>query len=292
MNIHVASLLFVTLVWGATFPVLKIATAQLSGVEVSALRFVIAAACMLPWTLRVGKSTWKDGALLGGLVLVSYVAQAFGLEFISSNRSAFLTSLNVLMVPLLGIVMGERLRWNILLCALMALVGIGLMSWEGGSNLLADASTVLGALAYAVYVIVLSQRSKKHQPRQLAATQIFCMALFGVLWMLLLARGTDQLGTLYARLNWEIVLGLTYLGIVATAGMLFLQAVAQRYVSADKAALIYAMEPVFAAMFAWVWISETLTVQAAIGAGLVVGAVILSELRSSAKLPSEPSHSP
>ncbi|MEY3123556.1 MAG: hypothetical protein RLZZ573_76, partial [Pseudomonadota bacterium] len=58
VNIHVLSLLFVTLVWGATFPVLKIATVQLSGVEVSALRFVIAAICMLPFVLRVPKRTW------------------------------------------------------------------------------------------------------------------------------------------------------------------------------------------------------------------------------------------
>ena len=62
--------------------------------------------------------------------------------------------------------------------------------------------------------------------------------------------------------------------------MLFLQAMAQRHVSADKAALIYAMEPVFAALFAWVWLSESLTALAAVGAMLVVAAVVLSEWKS------------
>ena len=57
---------------------------------------------MLPCTLRASRQAWIDGAVLGALVLVSYVAQAYGLQFISSNRSAFLTSLNVLMVLLLG----------------------------------------------------------------------------------------------------------------------------------------------------------------------------------------------
>lgn len=281
VNIHVLALLFVTLVWGATFPVLKSATVHLSGVEVSALRFLIAAVCMTPLVLRVPRRTWLDGALLGALVLVSYVVQAFGLQFISSNRSAFLTSLNVLMVPLLGVVFGTRLTLSVLGAATLACAGIGLMSWEGGSHLLADAATVFGALAYAMYVILLSQRASRHVPGELAATQIVWMALLGCLWMLADAWGTDKLQTLPARLDASVLAGLVYLGVVATAGMLFLQAMAQRHVSADKAALVYAMEPVFAAMFAWMWLSELLTWKAAIGGAMVVTAVVLSEWRSS-----------
>ncbi|WP_037247080.1 DMT family transporter [Rhodoferax saidenbachensis] len=279
MNIHVLALLLVTLVWGATFPVLKIATAQLSGVEVSALRFMLAAVCMAPFALRLPRHTWRDGGLLGALVLVSYVAQAFGLEYISSNRSAFLTSLNVLMVPLLGMAFGARPTLVMLLAAALACAGIGLMSWDGGANLLADAATVFGALAYALYVIVLSQRAARHQPRQLAAAQIVWMAGLACVWMLLDAWGTDKLQTLPSRLNAEILWGLAYLGVVATAGMLFLQAWAQRAVAADKAALIYAMEPVFAALFAWMWLAEALTLRAALGGAMVVCAVVLSEWR-------------
>jgi drug/metabolite transporter (DMT)-like permease len=277
MNISVLSLLFVTVVWGATFPVLKIATAQLSGIETSALRFLLAALCMLPWAVRAPRHTWKDGALLGALVLFSYVAQAYGLQFISSNRSAFLTSLNVLMVPLLGVVFGNSLSWRVLLAALLACTGIGLMSWDGGANLRADAATVAGAAGYALYVIVLSARAARHEARSLAATQIVWMALIGGLWMLLDAAGTDRLQTLGSRLSLEILWGLAYLGIVATAAMLFLQARAQTHVSADKAALIYAMEPVFAALFAWVWLSEGLSLRAGVGAAVVVFAVVFSE---------------
>lgn len=280
VNIHVLALLFVTLVWGATFPVLKAATAHLSGVEVSALRFLIAALCMAPIALRVPRRTWIDGGLLGALVLISYVVQAFGLQFISSNRSAFLTSLNVLMVPLLGVAFGTRLTLPVLGAASLACVGIGLMSWEGGADLLADAATVFGALAYALYVILLSQRAGRHVPRQLAATQIVWMALLGSLWMLVDAWGTDKLQTLPGRLDLSVGAGLAYLGIVATAGMLFLQAMAQRHVSADKAALVYAMEPVFAALFAWLWLAEVLTWKAALGGAMVVVAVVLSELKA------------
>jgi drug/metabolite transporter (DMT)-like permease len=277
LNRYVFILLLVTVVWGATFPVLKLATGQLSGVEISALRFAIAGVCMAPWAWRASRQAWRDGGLLGGLVLVSYVAQAYGLEFISSNRSAFLTSLNVLMVPLLGMAFGQRATWTMLGAALVACTGIGLMSWDGGAHLLADASTVFGALAYALYVIVLSQRAGMHSPRMLAATQIVWMAVLGGAWMLVVSLGTDRLNTLLDRTSVSIWLGLCYLGIVATAGMLFLQALAQRHVSADKAALVYAMEPVFAALFAWLWLAESLTWLAALGACLVVAAVVASE---------------
>jgi drug/metabolite transporter (DMT)-like permease len=282
MNIHLLTLLFVTLVWGATFPVLKIATAQLSGVEVSALRFMLAALCMLPWALRAPRKAWWDGAVLGALVLFSYVAQAYGLQFISSNRSAFLTSLNVLMVPLFGLFMGTPLSWRVVVAALLACTGIGLMSWDGGSSLLADLATVVSAAAYALYVIVLSARAARHEARSLAATQIVWMALLGSTWMLADALGTNRLQTLGSRLNVDILWGLAYLGVVATAGMLFLQARAQRHVAADKAALVYAMEPVFAALFAWGWLSEGLTLRAALGGAVVVFAVVFSECKSPA----------
>ncbi len=281
-SVHLLSLLallFVTVVWGATFPVLKVATASLSGIEVSALRFCIAAACMLPWVLGASRQAWRDGALLGALVLLSYVAQAYGLQHISSNRSAFLTSLNVLMVPLFGTLFGKRVSVRVWLAATLACAGIALMSWDGASHLLADAATVLGAAGYALYVIVLSQRAALHPARTLAATQIVWMAALGVAWMLAASVGTDRLQTLDDRLSLEIFLGLAYLGVVATAGMLFLQALAQRHVSADQAAVIYAMEPVFAALFAWWWLAEGLTMHAAVGGAMVVFAVVLSEVK-------------
>ena len=274
------ALLLVTLVWGATFPVLKVATAQLSGVEVSALRFALAGLCLLPWAWRAPRSAWRDGTWLGALALTSYVAQAYGLQFISSNRSAFLTSLNVLMVPLFGMALGQPRVGRVLAAAALACAGVALMSWDGGANLPADAATVAGAVAYALYVMALSRRAARHPALTLAATQMVCMALLGLLWMLLDGAGSARLNTLPARLRPDILAGLVYLGLVATALMLWLQAWAQRYVAAEQAAVVYAMEPVFAALFAWLWLAETLSVRAACGAAVVLAALLLSEWKS------------
>jgi drug/metabolite transporter (DMT)-like permease len=137
-------------------------------------------------------------------------------------------------------------------------------------------------LAYAGYVIFLSRKAGLHSARTLAATQIVWMALLGSVWAWAASLGTDRMHTLPERIDTQILLGLAYLGVVATAGMLFLQAMAQRHVSADKAALIYAMEPVFAALFAWIWLAESLSWMAAFGAVIVVSAVLLSEWKSGA----------
>lgn len=278
MNFNLAILLLVTLVWGTTFPLLKSASSTLSGVEISGIRFALAAVCMAPFMRKVPKRTWLDGAVLGALALVSYVSQAYGMQFISSNRSAFLTSLAVLMVPLLGLFWGARLSALTLCAALLASVGIGFMSWEGGAHLIGDSATVVCALAYALYVIVLSQRSSGHDSRQLTATQIVFMAVFSAIWIATAGIGTDAVGTLSARMapHWML---LFYLGVVATAGMLLLQAMAQRHVPADKASVIYAMEPVFAALFGWLLLDEVLSSRAALGGAMVVVAVLVSELK-------------
>ncbi|OYU46096.1 MAG: hypothetical protein CFE44_03980 [Burkholderiales bacterium PBB4] len=160
----------------------------------------------------------------------------------------------------------------------MACCGIGLMSWEGGSHLLGDGATVLGAFAYALDVVLLSRWAPRNNARHLAATQIVWMAVLGSVWMLMASIGTDRITTLPARLDGTVVWGLLYLGVVATAGMLVLQAMAQRHVSAEKAALIYALEPVFAAAFAWGWLGEILGLQVALGGALVVMAIVVSEL--------------
>ena len=269
-------LLLVTVVWGLTFPVLKVATGQLSGVEVTALRFLIAAACMGPFVRGIPLQTWRDGLILGVLALTSMVAQAYGLQFISANRSAFLTSLNVLMVPLIGLALGVRPGWMVFFAAAVACAGVGLMSFDVQGDFWADLATLAAALAYALYTILMSSHAKNHRPAQLATAQIACMALLGALWMLV-DSGAPRVLLLPGLVDAEVWWGLLFLGAVASAATFFLQAMAQSHVSAPQAAIIYAMEPVFAAAFGWWYISEQMTPMALLGGALVIAAVILSQ---------------
>jgi drug/metabolite transporter (DMT)-like permease len=283
VNFSVLVLLFVTLVWGTTFPIIRAASAHLNGVEITALRFLVAGICMLPFTLKASRTAWRDGLLLGFVALVSYVSQAVGLQYISANRSAFITSLNVLMVPFLALLLGGRLSVQIVAAAVLACAGIGLMSWESGGSLLGDSVTFACAFTYAVYIIILSRRIHAHQSHILAATQIVAMAVISAVWLLATDLHGGALITLPVRAQ-SVWPSLLYLGVVASAGMLFLQAVGQRHVSAEKAAVIYAMEPVFAALFGWLLLHETLGIRGFIGGAMVVLAVILGEWRFTSKI--------
>jgi len=262
-------LLLVTVVWGMTFPVLKVATGLLSGVEITTLRFCIAALCMLPFVRGISVAAWRDGFWLGALAIVSMAAQAYGLQFIASNRSAFLTSLNVLMVPVLGLLLGGRPSWVIFVAAALACLGIGMMSYDGEAHLWADVATLLAALAYAVYTMGMSARARLHKAVQLASAQVWCMAAMGLVWMLL-DSGPARVLSLPEVINLEVLLGLLFLGALASAATFFLQALAQTHVSAEQAAIIYAMEPVFAALFAWIYLAEVMTPMAQAGALVVI----------------------
>jgi drug/metabolite transporter (DMT)-like permease len=280
VNYGIALLVLVTLVWGTTFPLVRVVCAHLTGLEISALRFSVAAICMLPFALKAPRAAWRDGFALGVFALVSYVSQAIGLGLISSNRSAFLTSTNVLMVPFLGLLTGARLHPRVLGAAFIACAGIGLMSWEGGGNLAGDLETLLCAVAYAVYVLLLSRYARRHAAKELAATQILSMALIGVPSLLAADYHSATLQSLPLRAT-AVLPSILYLGAVATAGMLFLQAIGQRLLSATKAAVIYALEPVFAALFGWWWLRESMGPRGLFGAALVIVAVILGEWRFS-----------
>ncbi len=269
-------LLLVTVVWGMTFPVLKVATGLLTGVEITTLRFCIAAFCMLPFVRGISFAAWRDGFWLGALALVSMAAQAYGLQFIASNRSAFLTSLNVLMVPVLGLLLGGRPSWVIFVAAALACLGIGMMSYDGEAHLWADVATLLAALAYAVYTMGMSARARLHKAVQLASAQVWCMAAMGLVWMLL-DSGPARVLSLPEVINLEVLLGLLFLGALASAATFFLQALAQTHVSAEQAAIIYAMEPVFAALFAWIYLAEVMTPMAQTGALVVIFSVVLSQ---------------
>lgn len=271
-------LVFVTMVWGTTFPLLK-GLSQcpgLDGVKVSALRFFIAALCLLPLIFRISAATWKAGCSLALLAFISYVSQAWGLSYISSNRSAFITSVSVLMVPLIGCFLGRFPSPKLVAAALLALLGLGFMSWEGGADWRGDSLTFLCALGNAVYIIILSKIASRHKPLHLAATQIFLMAALSVPMLVIAGTSLPEILTA-ASGSWP---SLIYLGAVATAGMLILMSLAQGKVRAEEAALIYSLEPVFAAIAAYFWIGETLGPRALFGGALVIAAVIWAERHS------------
>ncbi len=265
-----ALILLTTLLWGTSFAVLKETIGELSPAALIGVRFAIAAVALAPWLLRVNPRLLRDGALLGAIYFVETTSALNGLQTVSANRSAFIISLNVIFVPLLATLMGQRLPRSVLVAGLLAFTGIGVMAWEGGGVAWGDLLSLGSALGVAVYLLVLETVAPRHAALPLAAVQITVMAGLGLLVALpeLLEQTTaiaDHAGILM------------YLGLAVTVAPLWSQAIAQRWVPAYRVALLGSLEPVFAAVVSFWLLGEQLGWRGLLGAAFVLGAMLLSQ---------------
>ena len=272
-NLHTRGILLLlatTLVWGTTFPVLKETVVSVAPMPLIASRFLLAALVFSPWLRRLNGRLVRDGVLLGSVYLASYITLTIGVETISAGRAAFMLSLNVILVPLLGLFLGRRLQVIAVFAAGLAIVGIGVMSWEGGGLSTGDLWVFGGALSYAVYILLLESATLRHSPLALSAVQLVFVAGVTVIWAApALMAQLPAIAT-----HWGQIL---YLGLVVTATTTITQAVAQQWVSAHETALLYTLEPVFAAIFSFWLLGEQFGTRGVIGAGLILMAMVLSQ---------------
>jgi drug/metabolite transporter (DMT)-like permease len=270
---YVLLLVGTTLVWGTTFPLLKDAVTTLSPAILVCSRFSIGALVLLPFCRHFNGRLLRDGAILGAVIYLSFVTQVIGLQTTSSNRSAFITSLNVIMVPLLGFLLGRSLSRRVWISAGLALAGIGILSWEGGALGVGDLWIFGCALSYAVYILLMEAIAPHHPPLALTIYQLITTSLLGLIWaapeLLEQAQAIQQ--------NWVAI---AYLGIMATAMTTWTQAIAQRHINATETAIVYALEPVFAAIFSFWWLGESLGTRGLLGGAMVLVAMVLSQIKA------------
>lgn len=240
-------------------------------------RFAIAGSIFLPWVVR-SRHAWGAGLELGGWLFLGYATQAVGLRYTTASRSAFITAASVVLVPLLITAAGRRVPRSVSVAALVALAGVGLLSWDGSPPNVGDAWTLVTAAAYAVYVVRLEAHALAVDTRRLTAVQLWSVAMFAALGVLAgrAVGGPSAVGAPPAipPSAWAAV---AYLALAATAVTTWLQAAGQRRVTAPEAALIYTLEPLWAALFAYWWLGESLGRRGLAGAALVVAAMLLSQ---------------
>ncbi len=280
----ILALLIVTLVWGTTFPAMKDLTGAYSPAWIVFTRFLLGSLLLAPFLLRATRADLVSGALLGMVLFFCYVFQVEGLKFTSSNRNAFICGLNVLIVPLLGLLSGKPPERRIWVALALALSGLTALCWDSGSWTIGDTLALLCALCFAVYVKMLEVRTRAaSRLMTLTATQIVTVAAGSLLW-LLLTEVPLQAGPAMER-YWQHTLeglkatwlSIAYLGAIATAAIISLQTWGQRHASANEAAVIYAFEPAAAAFFAFFWLGETMGVRGWAGAALLISGMIVSQ---------------
>jgi drug/metabolite transporter (DMT)-like permease len=272
-SLGVLLLIFTTLVWGTSFPILKYLMGDLPASTILAVRFAIAAIAFLPWLRQVNPQMIGAGILLGSLYFGECAGALIGLETISANRSAFIISLNVILVPIFATVLGRRLPLRVILAAGLAIVGLSVLFWEGSGLQIGDWLTLGSAIGVASYILLLENIAPRHATLPLVAIQLTTMAGLSLLWAI--PSLTAQATAVAPHLSLFL-----YIGLIVTATPIWTQAIAQRWVAAHETALLYTLEPVFAAVFSFLILGEQLGVRGLLGAALILVATVWSQRRS------------
>ncbi|SPP63186.1 DMT family transporter [Nitrospira lenta] len=271
------ALLLTTLIWGATFPATKAALDQIPPLSFLFLRFLLGAVLvglclvLMARPVSVDRAVLRASAIATGWLFLGYVLQTVGLGYTTASNSAFITTLYVVFVPLILRRFGSR-SW---VAAGIATVGLWCLVKPTTSVNVGDLLTLGCALAFAAHMACLERYT-----RELDATSLF-------LWQLV-----AMSGLLFVAMVWEhptvsafepttvLLIGLAVTGVLATLAFA-VQMWAQQLLAAQQVALIFSLEPAYAAWLAWYFLGESLDWLGWVGSGLILIAVIIGSLGAS-----------
>jgi len=272
-----------TILWGSSFAAIKIVLGEMHYSLLLAYRFTIAAAVLLPFYIirRSGptRAEWKAGIVLSVFLFGGYLTQTIGLQSTTASKSAFITSMVVVFVPLVSILMERKFpRSSSLVGVVIATAGLCVLTQPevNGVNP-GDLWTLACSFIWAIYIVQLQIDSRKHDRFSLLFVQMVMMTLG--CWV---AAAVESIGGEEVAVFTLPSLGtfglLFYLGVACTALTTGLQTFFQRGTTSTRAALIYTVEPIAATIIAWLWISERMTSAQALGAAIVLGGILFTEL--------------
>ncbi len=284
------NLLFVTLLWSATFVIVKGVLVDISSMLFLGLRFLIAGVILLPIIINK-KLDWNNINLLppiflGILLFIGFSTQTVGLKYTSATKSAFLTGSSVAIIPILQLfVEKKKPKTGSVIGVVVVLIGILFLS--GGNSIvtllndistnfnLGDFLTLICAFFFAGYVVYLDKLSSKYNFWMLLIIQIGVATFLAFIMALLL--DVFDYESLKINFNTQLGLGILYTAIFATLITTTLQTKYQKLVTPTKAGIVYSFEPIFAAIIAFIFLNERITSFGLLGAVLIFVGLIISE---------------
>ena len=268
-------LFYCAAIWGSTFIVTKGALDSVDPVVMVGIRFVISAALLLPWVLKRRNRTrhMAEGFFLAVFLASLYLTQTCGLVYTTASNSGFITGLFIIFIPVFMFLFRREKPTGLQgLSALLAIAGMWLLTGGARGFNAGDALTLVAAASYSVHLIITDKYVKASADAVLLVFHQFWM-VGAVSFALALLRGAPLS---VAGVNaWGVII---FLAVFPTLTAFFIQMLAQRHSEPFKVGIIFTLEPVFAALFAWTLGGEEFLWSKAGGGLLIVSGMLLGEL--------------
>ncbi|QGG49687.1 DMT family transporter [Lysinibacillus pakistanensis] len=271
-------LLVTAIVWGSGFVITAIALEYLTAYQVMAGRFILAAIILTTiFGYRLKKASksviWK-GIILGTILYIAFALQTVGLQYTTPSKNAFLTAVNVIVVPLIAYaVYKRRIDGYEIIGSIMAIVGIGFLSLQGSLTMnIGDALSLACAVAFAFDIFCTNLFVQKEDAIALTIIQFITASVLGILVV-------ASQGDIPTTLEKEAIYSIIYLAIFSTTLAYLFQNVANQYTSATKAAIILSTESFFGMVLSVIFLHEVLTGRMVVGAILILLAILIAEVK-------------
>jgi drug/metabolite transporter (DMT)-like permease len=268
-------LVVTTFIWGSTFVIVKGALLDASPFPFLAVRFTVAG--LLMWLVmgrgRLDRQALLPSLVLGILLFAGYAFQTWGLTSTTPSKSAFITGVSVILVPLISLFHGYRLRAANLSGAGLGLLGLYFLVLPSGLDAVnrGDLLTLFGAISFAVHIVLVGAYTRRFSFQHLAPGQILVVGIVATLAV--------PIGPAWV-VHWSgrLIFALAVTAIFATGFAFGIQVWAQQYTPPAHTALIFALEPVFAALTSRLATGEHLGGKVLVGSALILAGMIISEM--------------
>lgn len=277
-------MLITAMIWGSTFLVQNIAMQYMGALTFSGSRFFLGSLALIPvilfykkknnlnWSKVFSKQTIYAGLILGMMLTLGINLQQIGIKYTTITNSGFITGLYVIIVPILGLFIGQQTSFGTWLGALLALFGMGLLTLNSQLTIsFGDFITLISAIAWGFHVLLAGILVSRCDPIAISFVQCLVCSMVSILLAIPLEGLTIHYST-------QAVLAIFCTGIISVSISFTLQLIAQKDALASHAAIILSLESVFAAICGALILNETLTLKGYLGCTLMFAGMLTAQL--------------